>query len=216
MLFCFPVTIGGVFTEDGFIYYGNEDDADIPKPEHFEYRIITADTAQKTKEHNDFTVFAEWGYYQGKIYRLDYLRKRMEAKDLRQTFESFCKSCWAKNNSQNGNLKAIYVEDKASGTGLIQEVSNKVKPKITAVQRNVDKFTRAMDCRPHQANHCIALPYGDKHNFEFVQEVCSFAPDDSHKHDDQTDVMMDAIDRCIIRGLTGKKTGVYIPKRKRG
>ena len=51
-----------------------------------------------------------------------------------------------------------------------------------------------MDVQPYVASGRVVLPYGDKFNTEFVAEVASFTHDDSHKHDDQTDVMIDAID----------------------
>jgi len=207
---------GEIFSQDDFLYYGDiNSGADLPEPDYFEYRIITADTAQKTKTHNDWTVFAEWGVLNGKIYRLAYRRAKMEAKQLRQDFESFCRASWAKNGHINGNLRAIYVEDKASGTGLIQELSGRVQPRITPVQRSIDKFTRAMDCQPHHASGCIVLPYGDQHNYEFVSEVSSFSASDTHKHDDQTDVMMDAIDKVIISQHTSPRSGIYVPSRKR-
>lgn len=197
---------GGIFHSDDFRYYG--DDGDAPKPDRFEYRFITADTAQKTKERNDYTVFAEWGVANGNIYRLGYYRGKVEAKDLRQNFESFCKAAWAGNSDQNGNLRAIYVEDKSSGTGLIQELQGKLPLKITPVQRNTDKLTRAMDVQPHHASGKVWLPYGDRYNIEFVQEVAGFRADDSHKHDDQTDVMIDALHEAIVRPSISKKKPV--------
>jgi predicted phage terminase large subunit-like protein len=188
---------GGVFSEDAFQFYGDiNDGADLPQPPHFDYRIITTDTAQKTGTANDYTVFTEWGVYQGDIYRLRSKRAKIEAKQLRIDFEAFVKAAWADNNPVNGNLRAVYVEDKSSGTGLIQEMKGRLPIQITAVQRNVDKYTRAMDCQPHQGR--VKLRQGDPSNYDFVTEVCSFQADDSHEHDDQTDTMMDAIDKVII------------------
>ena len=211
---------GGIFNQDDFLYYGSQsdvdnDNAELLKPPYFEYRLITCDTAQKTKEHNDWTVFAEWGIYQGKIYRLNYYRAKMEAPQLKKQFLSFCNASFAKNGTTEGNLRSINVEDKSSGTGLIQELSSKTTPRITAVQRNIDKLTRAMDVAPHHSNGCIVLPYGDKDNYEFVSEVAAFAHDDSHKHDDQTDVMMDAIELAIIKPSIKSAHGIYVPERKR-
>ena len=211
---------GGIFKSGDFAFYGTpeecaQDSSLLPLPQ-FEYRFITVDTAQKTKARNDYTVFAEWGYYDSRIYRLNYLRGKMEAPELRQQFESFCRAAWAKNSLENGNLRSINVEDKSSGTGLIQEVSRKLPLMITAVQRNTDKLTRAMDAQPHHAAGKVVLPYGDEHNYEFVSEVVSFKDDDSHKHDDQTDVMIDAIDIAIIKpNVQHSKAGVLLPKRFR-
>ena len=39
-----------------------------------------------------------------------------------------------------------------------------------------------------------------------MAEVAAFSHDDSHKHDDQTDVMMDAIEHVFIRPHTGART----------
>lgn len=197
---------GGVFAADDFVYFGDVDEgADMPLPLKMDYRFITADTAQKTNTWNDWTVFAEWGVSDGVLYRLNYQRARMKADQLRRDFTSFVNASHAKNSAPNGNLRAVLVEDKSSGTGLIQEVGGKLPLRVTPVQRNRDKLTRAMDAQPHHIARKVALPYGDVSNFEFVSEVASFSHDDSHKHDDQTDVMIDAIDFAFIQPAIGRK-----------
>ena len=75
---------------------------------------------------------------------------------------------------------------------------------VTAVQRNTDKFTRAMDAQPHHKAKKVALPLDDPQNYEMVSEVASFTHNDSHRFDDQTDVMMDAIDYVFIQPHTNK------------
>lgn len=203
---------GGIFSAEDFLYYSEDqkdiDDnrADLLKPNKFEYRFITVDTAQKTSSRNDWTVFAEWGFSEGKIYRLNYERDRMKADALRRRFESFVRASHAKNSGLNGNLRAVLVEDKSSGTGLIQEMASRLPIPVTPVQRNSDKLTRAMDAQPHHRARCICIPLDDPQNYEMVSEVASFTHDDSHRFDDQTDVMIDAIDYVFIQPHT-KKTG---------
>lgn len=194
-----PETLdGGIFSADDFQYYGDvTEGADLPEPDRYEYRIITVDTAQKTNEWNDWTVFSEWGVFENHIYRLAYQRERMEATQLRRDFESFVNMSFSKNRSQ-GVLRAVYVEDKSSGTGLIQEVEGRLPLKVTPVPRQRDKLTRAMDVQAFHADKRVVLPYGDQHNYEFVSEVASFTHDDSHKYDDQTDVMIDALDLTLV------------------
>lgn len=200
-----PETLdGGIFSADDFLYYG--DGADLPTPTKFEHRIITVDTAQKTNQWNDWTVFAEWGRFEDKLYRLSYQRERMEAKQLRRDFETFVKAAHARNGKESGNLRRVLVEDKSSGTGLIQEVKGRLPIPVTPVPRETDKLTRAMDVQAFHADRRIVLPYGDPHNYEFVAEVASFAQDDSHKHDDQTDVMIDALNAEFV---TVKKKGLW-------
>lgn len=189
---------GGIFSADDFLLYGDvSDGADLPEPDKYEYRLITVDTAQKTNEWNDWTVFAEWGVFEGRIYRLRYQRERMDAKALRQKFESFVKSAWADNKTK-GVLRHILVEDKSSGTGLIQELEGRLPIKITAVPRSTDKLTRAMDVQAFHSDKRVVLPYGDEQNYEMIAEIASFKHDDSHKHDDQTDVMIDALNKVFV------------------
>ena len=194
---------GGIFSADDFLIYGDkEEGADIPEPDQFEYRFITADTAQKTNTWNDWTVFSEWGVTKNPndpIYRMRYRRARMNAVALRTEFETFVKACWDKNGSQYGNLRKVLVEDKSSGTGLIQEMENRLPIKVTPVQRDRDKLTRALDVQGFHAAKKVALPIGDKDNYEFMSEVAGFTADDSHKHDDQTDVMIDALAEVFVK-----------------
>jgi len=190
---------GGIFSADDFLYFGDTDEgADIPEPDKYDYRIITVDTAQKTNTWNDWTVFAEWGVTKDRIHRLAYQRAKMKADQLRRDFISFVKASHAKNGGANGVLRAVYVEDKSSGTGLIQEVEGKLPVKVTPLPRSIDKLTRAMDVQPQHIAKKVALPYGDAANFEFVSEVGSFSHNDSHKHDDQTDVMIDALYEVFV------------------
>jgi len=200
---------GGIFQADDFVYFGDVDQgADMPEPEVYNYRFITVDTAQKTNEWNDWTVFAEWGVTDTHIHRLSMSRDRMTADVLRREFETFVKSAYGRNGNRWGTLRTAYVEDKSSGTGLIQEVRRRLPIEITAVPRDKDKLTRAMDVQPHHIAKRVALPYADGDNFEFVSEVAAFTHDDTHKHDDQTDVMIDALYFTYVKPSTGAVFGV--------
>jgi predicted phage terminase large subunit-like protein len=205
---------GGIFSENDFLYYGHTEDADLPTPGGYEYRFITVDTAQKTNEWNDWTVFAEWGILENRAYRLSFYRAKVEAKSLREDFVKFVKAAHSLNSKDYGMLRGAYVEDKSSGTGLIQETKILLPVPVIAVQREKDKLTRAMDVQPYVASGKVILPYGDKFNTEFVAEVASFTHDDSHKHDDQTDVMIDAIDIAFVQPAFGT-VGVYAKSRHR-
>ena len=134
----------------------------------------------------------------GLIYLLAIQRERMDAKRLRQAFESFVKAAWSRNGAKDGNLRKVMVEDKSSGTGLIQELEGKLPLRITPVPRDRDKLTRALDVQSFHAQKKVALPSGGAQNYEFISEVASFTADDSHKHDDQTDVMIDALHNVFI------------------
>lgn len=199
-----PETLmGGIFKADDFLYYG--EDADLELPRIFEYRFITADTAQKTNTWNDWTVFAEWGVADGKIWRLRLERDRMDAKALRRRFETFVKAAHADNGGARGVLRHVLVEDKSSGTGLIQELQGALPVTITPVPRDKDKLTRSLDVQSHHAALKVVLPYGDPANYEFVSEVAGFTADDSHRFDDQTDVMIDALHHVFVAPFVSAK-----------
>lgn len=188
-----PIVLGGnVFNVDWWQYYGSSDDADLPHPDKFEYRFITADTAQKTGELNDYSVFIEWGMYNDKIYFIDGIRGKWKAPELRTNAEAFINQCWKKNKAF-GTLRHIYIEDKASGTGLIQDLEKKTPIKITPVQRNKDKVVRAMDALPVIKAGRVVLPDSHPMLAEFVAEHAAFTYDDSHKHDDIVDNTIDAV-----------------------
>ena len=193
---------GGVFRAESYGYYTELDD-DLAegverKPDHWEYRFITADTAQKTAEHNDYSVFMHWGVYQGRVYLVGMIRGKWESPELKQNALSFIAGAVSMNDHINGRLRCVLIEDKASGTGLIQEIKHRCDASIEAVQRVRDKFTRAMDVQSHHRNGCVVLPYGYEHNLAICTETAAFSHNDTHQHDDIIDNIIDAIDYVIL------------------
>lgn len=193
-----PTIAGGnVFKGDWFRRY---DPADIPV---LEYRSIYADTAQKTKEQNDFSVIQEWGVCDGNIYLLDQVRARMEAPELERSALAF----WAKANKRDarqfGVVRSFKVEDKSSGTGLIQGLERKKIP-IEAIQRIKDKYTRALDVVGYAAAGAVHIPKDSEEfpwTFEYLAELLAFP---KGAHDDQVDPTVDAIfDLLINVSFTG-------------
>ena len=159
------------------------------------YRVIFADTAQKTKEANDYSVFECWGKGEdGKIYLLDMRRGKWEAPDLRRTALEFWKKHLATKSPVIGPLRALKVEDKSSGTGLIQDLKRGPESiPVRGVERNTDKLTRVMDVVSYIEAGLVCIPEDQPWVSDFIAECESFTADDSHAHDDQIDPMCDAI-----------------------
>lgn len=162
------------------------------------YRKIYVDTAQKTKERNDYSVFEVWGHgVDGNIYLVDLLRGKWESPDLRKKAKDF----WAKHKGADtvkmGHLRQMRVEDKASGTDLIQSL--KVDPvmpiPVHAQQRNIDKVTRVGDASPYIEAGFVYIPEEGTQPWvsDFVTECESFTDNDTHAYDDQIDPLCDAI-----------------------
>lgn len=192
-----PIALGGnVMKVEWFRRYGSSEYADGQRPARFDFTFITADTAQKDGELNDYTVFCYWGMYKGEVYFIDGVRGKWEAPEIETQFVAFCKQCWNR-NKECGAMRFIYVEDKASGTGLIQYAAKKVPLSITPVQRNKDKVSRAMDAAPVMKAGKVWLP--EKHHMieELLAEVAAFTYDDSHPHDDIVDNIIDAVNLGI-------------------
>nr|UYL17097.1 MAG: terminase large subunit [Caudoviricetes sp.] len=188
-----PIALGGnAFKSEWFTYYGSGEKADLPTPDRFEYLFTTADTAQKADEIHDYTVFCLWGKYKDRVYFIDGIRGKWEAPDLEKMALMFYKASfeWAKKNKTA--IRKVYIEDKASGTGLIQAINKKLPIDITPVQRNTDKVTRAMDAAPIMKAGRIVFPESHPMLAEMEAELIGFTFDDSHPHDDIVDNVVDA------------------------
>lgn len=180
---------GGVFKLSWFRFY--QDMNDHPYRRIF----ITADTACKTKEWNDFTAIGVWGITQNKRLRLlDFVHGRFEIPELLNVFYEL----WDKWKAGIGSCRcsAIYIEDKASGTQVIQTLRRKGGLPIMPVMPEKDKLTRALDAVPQIATGNVELPESENHPLskEILGDILAFSADMTHKFDDSVDCMLYAID----------------------
>jgi predicted phage terminase large subunit-like protein len=180
----------------------------------FEWMAIFADTAQKTKEDNDYSVFQCWGFFNGDIYLVDQIRDRWEAPDLIKAARQFWDRHYGTGEARTtGKLRYMAVEDKSSGTGLIQTLTagddndGTTKIPVRAIQRNIDKKTRAMDTVPLIASGRVFIPDDKGFVLDFLAEVGAFSGDMTHDYDDQVDPMMDAVQEML--GTARKKAGAW-------
>nr|WP_246272657.1 phage terminase large subunit [Phyllobacterium pellucidum] len=179
-----PVVAGGnLFKTEALGEYD-----ELPK---LKWRAIYVDTAQKTKERNDYSVFEHWGAgFDNKAYLIDLVRGRFEAPELEKTALTFWAKAKGMDAARYGSLRKMVVEDKVSGTGLIQTVKRKSIP-VIALQRDKDKYTRALDVVPAVASGMVVLPKSAPWKQTFISEYAAF-PDGSF--DDQIDPFIDAVD----------------------
>lgn len=170
---------GGILKEEWFKYY-------TEKP-RLEFRTIHADTAQKTGQDNDYSVFQCWGRsLTGQAVLLDQIRGKWEAPELLVQARAF----WLKQiGADASTLRCMKVEDKVSGTGLIQTLRREGVP-VLPVQRNNDKVSRANDSAPFIESGNVFLPQDAPWLSDFLAEASSFP---GGAHDDQLDPMFDAI-----------------------
>jgi predicted phage terminase large subunit-like protein len=86
-------------------------------------------------------------------------------------------------------LRAMKVEDKVSGTGLIQTLAREGIP-IVGIQRDRDKVTRAYDAAPFVQSGNVLLPQQAPWLSDLLAEASAFP---NAAHDDMIDPLMDAI-----------------------
>ena len=84
----------------------------------------------------------------------------------------------------------FYIEDKASGTGLIQMLQAQTAIPVQAVTRSREKVGRANDVLPLVAVGLLHVPDGSPWAEELVSEICAFSPAMTHAHDDIVDTVM--------------------------
>lgn len=186
-----PAPIGGGILKDAWWQYWSDTPISgavvLPKLIN---RTIYVDTALKTKEQHDYSVFQCWGAdREGRKYLLDQVRGKWEAPDLLVQGRAFWKKHKAAPSKDLGYLRSMNVEDKASGTGLIQTLKREGIP-IKDIQRNVDKITRGLDAAPMVETGNVYLPINADWLSGFIAEASAFP---NGKHDDQLDPMFDAV-----------------------
>lgn len=206
-----PVALGkGMFKREWWTFhYGLTEKGDfviVPNPDgterevHITYKMIYADTASKTNEWNDYSVFQMWGKgADGRIYLLDQVRGKWEAHDLYDVAIDFFDRGEFDNYTNLTPVRGRKVEDASSGTGLIQTInSERGAGYIEGILREKDKVTRAMGIVKFICKGQVVLPAHANWIEAYMTETDEFSPQMTHEHDDQLDPTMDAIEDMLV------------------
>jgi predicted phage terminase large subunit-like protein len=187
-----PYVLGGEIIMGEWFGRYNE----LPPQKWCMQRAVFADTAMKTGEANDYTVFIDAAIYtDGKVRIINLWRRKVNAVGLLQ----MAKDVWA---STEGKAAAMYIEDKASGTGLIQQLQdNSIFIPVIPVERTKDKLTRVMEVQPRIQAGGVLLPEGAPWVVDFISECEAFTANDTHKHDDQVDPLVDAVNTFMANNF---------------
>lgn len=195
-----PTPLGGaLFKESMFERYDGDD---LPQLSH---RFMVADTAMTAKTSSDYTAVGVFGWSKtGRLYLLEMKRFKKDIPEM----ETTAIELWKKHKElahltpnqrlMMGNLRSFYVENKSSGVGLIQRLRRKQIP-VTSIDRDTDKVRRALDATPYLDVNPLMVPREVTWANEAIAEFLAFSPKMTHKHDDQTDVLMDAVEQTMIK-----------------
>ena len=165
----------GIFKKEWFNFY---------KEITYKECYIFVDTAQKTKEYNDYSAFGVFTVINDNLYLLEMVQKKLEYPDALKEILSL---------NAKYNPRAIYIEDKSSGTSLIQDIKRTYRLPIREIPRTTDKVLRANQVSAKvEAGYC----YIRENQVEFLMQVIKF-PD--VKNDDMVDVFIDAVNILIMK-----------------
>ena len=188
---------GGMIKARWFKSYNN-----LNKPAKFDLVFQSWDTANKATELSDHSVCTTWGYHQGNLYLLDVLRMRLEYPELKRLIST---------HGQAHGPKNILIEDKASGTQLIQELQRERVHSITRYTPTLDKIMRMHSVTPTIENGLVYLPEKAEWLAPYLHELTTFP---NGKNDDQVDSTSQALDwikkgHGLPHGLTAYLKGVH-------
>jgi predicted phage terminase large subunit-like protein len=157
--------------------------------------ILAADTAFKKTETSDYTVIMALGITPtGDIYILDVTREKLEYPELKRrvTMEN---AKW-----RGKGLRALYIEDKASGQSLIQDLRRECGMSIIPVKTLSDKVSRLNAVSPLIEGGRVYIPIDAPWLDDFLNETQAFP---TAKHDDQVDALSIGLDAMSRMGIGG-------------
>ncbi|MFZ1290766.1 MAG: phage terminase large subunit [Melioribacteraceae bacterium] len=133
------------------------------------------DTAFKKNEENDFSVCTTWAVTKNKYYLINVYRERLTFPELKRI---------AVQLYMKYNPVEILIEDKASGTSLIQELKSESLLPIKEIKVDGDKIARANAVTPLIENGKVFIDENAKWKKDFVDECEDFP---NGQFDDQVD-----------------------------
>ncbi len=167
---------GTIFKRDWFRHYQQP-------PESFSRIIQSWDTAFKTGATNDYSVCATFGQTQNGFYLLSLYRAKMEFPELKRQVGQ---------QADFWKPSEIYVEDKASGQSLLQELKLATSYPVIPVKIDRDKETRASATTGYYEAGKVFFPEGAAWLADLEDELASFP---GGLHDDCVDAISQALNR---------------------
>lgn len=188
-----PIVLGGdVIKREWFKYY------DLNTKYKYKKIVIAGDTAMTVKEHSDYTCFLVGGVTeQGKLHILDMVHKRLEYPELKQEAINIY-NAWQSGTRFETSASAFYLEDKASGIQLIQDLRKSTIP-VMPIEVTKDKLARVEEVLEFIASGNVYLPVSENYGIspEIIKECEAFTRDLSQLHDDIVDTLVHLINNTI-------------------
>ena len=168
-------------------------------PEKFERIVQSWDTASKASELSDFSVCTSWGILGKELYLIDVLRQRMEYPELKRAVRA---------QYERLRPNVVLIEDKASGTQLIQELIAEGLYAVTRYQPQSDKVMRMHAQTAMIENGFVHLPDAAPWLAAYLHEITTFP---NGRHDDQVDSTAQMLDwfKQAGSGVPTSNAGIF-------
>jgi predicted phage terminase large subunit-like protein len=161
---------GGLVKAEWFKRYRDSD-----RPEQFDRIVQSWDTANKATELSDFSVCTTWGVKGKTVFLLNVFRRRLEYPGLKRA---------VREQQSMFGANEVLIEDKASGTQLIQELITDGCHGVTRYEPKCDKIMRLHAQTGMIDNGFVYIPETAPWLAEYLHEMSVFP---KGKHDDQVD-----------------------------
>jgi predicted phage terminase large subunit-like protein len=168
---------GGMVKAEWFKTYSAAD-----LPEKFEMIFQSWDTANKPTELSDYSVCSTWAVKERHLYLLHVCRQRLGYPELKRA---------VREQAVEFRPRTILIEDKASGTQLIQELTSEGVQGIQKYEPTMDKTMRMHSVTSTIENGFVHIPDKAAWLGEYLHELTSFP---RGKYDDQADCTSQALD----------------------
>lgn len=173
---------GGMIKEAWFRRYRQNE-----RPEKFDRIIQSWDTANKPSELADYSVCTTWGLRGPNFYLLNVLRKKVSYPDLKRAVIE---------QDRMFRPEVILIEDKASGTQLIQDLIDAGVSHVARYKPDGDKIMRLHAQTATIENGFVHLPEEAHWLADYVAELLMFP---AGRYDDQVDSTAQALAWTKIR-----------------
>lgn len=149
----------------------------------FKLRVLSIDTAFKTKTENDYSVINFYGKTDIGSYHVDRWKQKVEYPDLKRAVISI---------AERFKPHEVLIEDKASGQSLIQELRRGTNLPIKAIQVDKDKVARANASVGFIEAGKLFLPESVPWVLDYVDNMAAFP---NGAHDDDVDATTQYLSR---------------------
>ena len=159
--------------------------------EKFDQLIQSWDTANKPSELADYSVCTTWGLKGPNFYLLNVLRKKLSFPDLKRAVVE---------QDRLFHPEVILIEDKASGTQLIQDLIEAGVSHVTRYKPDGDKTMRLHAQTATIENGFVHLPEEAHWLVDYVSELTMFP---AGRYDDQVELdgSSPRVEQAAVAGL---------------